>query len=191
MEFELKITGSYLPDEPLEGKRLLRVDQYPSLDDHYLDIMFQGKASLNLYLVEKLLGNDIKVMTEPTGERPYDFPVAYDYIDTPLNRPVKCGQDSVDYLFTKRIEFWHHDNYFITTYFDYDTYGADKPVVVTFGAKWVLSRDLYNALMVKHNVEKQIEALEEEFQANHKPGDDETEFFKKYHEILDSANDPD
>ena len=160
MEFELKITGSYLPDEPLEGKRLLRVDPYPSLDDHYLDIMPKGKASLNLYLVEHLLGDDIKVMTEPTGERPYNFPLAYDYIDTPPNRPFKCVQDSVDYLNSERIGFWHHDNYYITTYFDFDTYGENEPVVVTFGAKWVLSRDLYNALMVKLHVRKQVEVLE-------------------------------
>lgn len=181
MEFELKITGSYLPDEPLQGKSLLRVEPYPSPYDHYLDIQPKGLSKEYLYLVEDLLDKDLKVMTEPTGENPYEFPDKYDYINFGEH---KLGSH-------ERIGLWYNDNYLITSYFDYDTYGADKPVKITFGVRWVLSRDLFNALMRRYNTRKEVEALEEEFQANFKPGDDQTEFFKKMHEIYESANDPD
>lgn len=126
-----------------------------------------------------MLGNDIKVMTEPNGKKPYDACVNYNYIGTP----------SLNY--SERVGIWDGENYLIAEYFDYDTYGPDKPIVVTFGVRWVLSRDLYNALMRRYIARKEVEALEEEQQANFKPGDDETEFFKKMYEIIESANDPD
>lgn len=130
---KLFLCGSAEMDPEIKGDHIYKVDNYPTPNPEFIDIVPNNRSVATMGLMVELLGKDARVLIEePSENKPYECDVEYDFFDGELH--------------DERVGMWLNDKYYITKYFDHDTYGPDEPVHVTFGVDFIITGDLFREL---------------------------------------------
>ena len=129
----------------ITGDHIYKCDNYPTIDQNYLDIAPNVRNHSTMCLLVDLLGEYARTLIEePSEEKPYDCAVDYDYWDAKVNDGANTK--ATKYKYRTHVGLWLDGKYYLTKYFDHDTYGPDEPVHVQFGIDYIITGDLYKAL---------------------------------------------